>query len=257
MSYHYQAANDFFDTSNNLPQVQMHNGYTDFYPADSSLMISQLPTQSAVIPSCSTLAPSIPVPLEATASYSWRADWNPNGAVTNWPINSNEPSSSSSATSTATVSNYRNIAQNQYYNEATPAMPIRPLASAKKMDQLQKPLTRFTAKPFKCHICCKAFSQAANLTAHKRIHTGEKPFLCSVCHRPFSQSSSLVTHKRTHTGERPYPCTQCEKAFTDSSTLTKHLRTHSGHKPYGCPLCMMRFTQSGNLHRHMKTHKRN
>jgi len=56
----------------------------------------------------------------------------------------------------------------------------------------------------RCHACSKAFSQAANLTAHARTHSGEKPFRCPVCDRRFSQSSSVTTHMRTHSGERPY-----------------------------------------------------
>lgn len=59
---------------------------------------------------------------------------------------------------------------------------------------------------FRCHACSKAFSQAANLTAHARTHSGEKPFRCPVCDRRFSQSSSVTTHMRTHSGERPYRC---------------------------------------------------
>lgn len=65
-------------------------------------------------------------------------------------------------------------------------------------------VSRFTF--FRCHACSKAFSQAANLTAHARTHSGEKPFRCPVCDRRFSQSSSVTTHMRTHSGERPYRC---------------------------------------------------
>ncbi|CAI5440202.1 unnamed protein product [Caenorhabditis angaria] len=223
-----------------IPQMSHY----DFYPL-APPEISNTSTSSSPYwrtdhhcSSQNNLLNSNPAPWNSSSSSSMFLNSNPN------------PSSSSS--------NFGPPNPPYIQQEEGPGSGLRPggpIPEKKPQIAVRAPMMRITPKPFRCHICCKAFSQAANLTAHKRIHTGEKPFMCSVCHRPFSQSSSLVTHRRTHTGERPYPCAQCDKAFTDSSTLTKHLRTHTGQKPYACPLCMMRFTQSGNLHRHMKTHK--
>ncbi|CAD6186464.1 unnamed protein product [Caenorhabditis auriculariae] len=240
MSYHYQDNDrDYFEAAY-LPQLPLPTHGYEFYASDLQVAAPVAQASSVVPASQQLVAPTVALPTGETnvVPYGWRPDW----ATSNHWISHVGTNPLPTVNLPDTFNTYASIPEPQTSQEV---IVKRPTKSA----------IRESSKPFRCQICCKSFSQAANLTAHKRIHTGEKPFTCSVCHRPFSQSSSLVTHKRTHTGERPYPCGHCEKAFTDSSTLTKHLRTHTGQKPYSCPLCMMRFTQSGNLHRHMKTHK--
>lgn len=57
-------------------------------------------------------------------------------------------------------------------------------------------------RPFKCHICQKAFKRNEHLTRHYVIHSGDKNYMCNVCQKAFSRKDHLHKHTQTHLGIR-------------------------------------------------------
>ncbi len=56
----------------------------------------------------------------------------------------------------------------------------------------------FPPKGKACEFCGKQFKFQSNLIVHRRSHTGEKPYKCHLCDHACSQASKLKRHMKTH-----------------------------------------------------------
>ena len=85
-----------------------------------------------------------------------------------------------------------------------------------------------------CDLCGYSTSLARNLSAHKKIHTGEKPFQCGSCDYSCTSARNLKNHSYTHTGEKLFQCGSCDYSCTTSGGLKTHSYTHTRDKPFQC-----------------------
>lgn len=55
--------------------------------------------------------------------------------------------------------------------------------------------------------------------SHRRQHNKDKPFKCHNCHRAYTDAASLEVHLATHTVKhaKVYTCSICSRAYTSVS----------------------------------------
>ncbi|XP_013785831.1 B-cell lymphoma/leukemia 11B-like [Limulus polyphemus] len=73
-----------------------------------------------------------------------------------------------------------------------PKQAVSPTLSQKESNKSE------SIKLKSCEFCGKNFRFQSNLIVHRRSHTGEKPYKCHICDHACSQASKLKRHMKTH-----------------------------------------------------------
>ncbi len=121
---------------------------------------------------------------------------------------------------------------------------------------LQTHLLRHSGdKPWLCNVCGKGFVTNTVLKEHSKLHTGtKKTFPCTDCNATYANLADLTVHKRRHTGELPFTCDKCSKSFRSKRLLQEHERSHLNIKPFACANCGKTFATASGLRQHYKRH---
>uniref|UniRef100_A0A1A8JUJ6 B-cell CLL/lymphoma 11A (Zinc finger protein) n=1 Tax=Nothobranchius kuhntae TaxID=321403 RepID=A0A1A8JUJ6_NOTKU len=106
-------------------------------------------------------------------------------------------------------------------SQTTPPTPL-PSAGA-------TPSSNTQLKSKCCEFCGKAFKFQSNLIVHRRSHTGEKPYKCHLCDHACTQASKLKRHMKTHMHKSSSPNTgKSEDGLSTASSPEPGTSEHIG-----------------------------
>ncbi|XP_048367503.1 gastrula zinc finger protein XlCGF57.1-like isoform X3 [Sphaerodactylus townsendi] len=144
-------------------------------------------------------------------------------------------------------------------------------------------------RPFRCHLCPKAFPSRGDLKRHVKRHMPQsppaaasksppakgkrsvaaklqllrhlqctpgpkKPHTCAQCGKSFDTKASLRKHEGTHSAERPFACLECGRRFRLKQILVSHMKSHVKERPFACAQCGKCFAQERNVRNHQRVH---
>ena len=126
------------------------------------------------------------------------------------------------------------------------------------------------ARPFKCNICNRTYSQFSHLKEHRTRHLNNLPltvheFYCEMCSKTIYTRDRYELHLRHHIrhtglilGEGEpiflYICDYdgCQLCFRDKDRFVSHQETHSENRMvFTCPICQKTFAQESNCQKHV------
>ncbi|XP_072386374.1 uncharacterized protein [Diabrotica undecimpunctata] len=103
---------------------------------------------------------------------------------------------------------------------------------------------------FECNICNKKFVSRLQMQFHQKVHGVIRPYRCHICCKAFAHVRGLEKHSCYL---KTYKCHRCFSVFLHKTAFDKHIGHYKTHFLFNCNKCCHSFDSKQNLNRHQKS----
>ncbi|CAG9835946.1 unnamed protein product [Diabrotica balteata] len=103
---------------------------------------------------------------------------------------------------------------------------------------------------FECNICNKKFVSRLQMQFHQKVHGVIRPYRCHICCKAFAHVKGLDKHSCYL---KTYKCHRCFSVFLHKTAFNKHIGHYKTHFLFNCNRCCHSFDTKQNLTRHQKS----